>query len=48
MNEKTEMEQTERRIITTENSPELKEKMRALSLELIKRNQELYKILENK
>lgn len=44
----TEPQQIERQVITSENSPELKEKMRIISLNLIKRNQELYKRLENK
>lgn len=40
-------ENTERKIITTKNSPELKEKMRIISAEIMERNKELYKRLEN-
>ena len=39
-------ENTERKIITTKNSPELKERMKKISAEILERNKELYKRLE--
>lgn len=48
MNTNHSTEKTKKIILTSKNSPELKEKMRRISAELIKRNQELYKRLENK
>lgn len=39
-------ENTERKIITTKNSPELKERKKKISAEILERNKELYKRLE--
>lgn len=48
MNNQTKTLQPNRRVITSKNSPELKKRMLAISTELIKRNHELYKRLENR
>ena len=39
-------ENTENKMITTKNSPELKERMKKISAEILERNKELYKRLE--
>ena len=39
-------ENTERKIITTKNSPELKERMKKISAEILEHNKEIYKRLE--
>lgn len=48
MKDKNKLVQPNRRVLTSKNSPELKKKMLAISMELIKRNHELYKRLENR